>query len=115
MEIRLLPADLVPVPDPADPDNTLFREGAGAGNVAAANIARQRSELIVSGRDVKPTTTVGFTDGNEPAIFFELQGDGSRRFAEVTRRVANPTGAPGKDRFIPIFLDERVISAPDRT
>jgi preprotein translocase subunit SecD len=112
MEIRLLPADLVPVPDPADPNNTLFRDKGGAGSVIPANVARQRSELIVSGRDVKPTTTVGFTDANDPAIFFELQGEGSRRFAEVTRRVANPNGIPGKDRFIPIFLDERVISAP---
>jgi SecD/SecF fusion protein len=110
MEIRLLPADLVPVPDPADPSNTLFRDQKG--NAVAANAARLRSELIVSGRDVKPTTTVGFADANEPAIFFELQGEGSRRFAEVTRRVQNPNHTPGKDRFIPIFLDERVISAP---
>jgi SecD/SecF fusion protein len=39
-------------------------------------------------------------------VFFELQGAGSQRFADVTRQVA------GKGRYIPIFLDQRCISAP---
>ena len=104
MEIRLLPENLQPRQDPTDPNRTVFVTNEGQPVDAAT--ARQQSELIVSGGDVKPTTQAGFVGNREPAIFFELQGEGSRRFAEVTRRVA------GQNRFIPIFLDERCISAP---
>lgn len=105
MEIRLLPQNLVPVSDPKDPNNTLFRDSK-TGNPVDAATARTQSQLIVSGEDVKPNTTAGFTEGGKPAIFFELQGPGAQRFAEVTTQVAR------QNRFIPIFLDDRCISAP---
>jgi protein-export membrane protein SecD len=104
MEIRLLPEGLQPVPDRNDPNNTLF--ATAQGQPVDTTIVREQSELIVSGIDVKPNTTAGLVGAGEPAIFFELQGDGAKRFAEVTRRVAK------QGRFIPIFLDNRCISAP---
>jgi protein-export membrane protein SecD len=104
MEIRLLPQELTPRPDPNDPNNTLFVDAQG--NVVDSPTVRERSELIVSGADVKPNTTAGLQEGGEPAIFFELQGAGSQRFADVTRRVAR------QNRYIPIFLDDKAISAP---
>ncbi|HEX8236605.1 MAG TPA: protein translocase subunit SecD [Abditibacteriaceae bacterium] len=106
MQICLLPQDMVPVQDPADPNNTLFRDQSGRGNVVSGEEVLRRSEIIVRGTDVKPNTTTGFTEGGAPAVFFELQGRGSQRFADVTRQVA------GKGRHIPIFLDQRCISAP---
>ncbi len=108
MEIRLLPETLAPVEDPANPNNTLFRNQGGRGDIVPANVAREMSELVVSGIDVEPTTTAGFVGeaGSEPGIFFQLKGEGARRFADVTRQVA------GKNRHIPVFLDERCITAP---
>jgi preprotein translocase subunit SecD len=61
---------------------------------------------------VKPNTRAVFQENGQAAVSFELQGDSVQRFADVTRRVQNPNNEPGKDRFIPIFLDERCISAP---
>lgn len=105
MEIRLLPESLTP--DYSNPDNITFRD-AKTGAPVPSSVARERSELVVEGEDVKPTTTAGPAGdmSSKMAVSFELQGDGSRRFADVTRKVA------GKDRIIPIFLDERCISAP---
>ena len=55
---------------------------------------------------MKPTTTAGFGQNGEPLVSFELQGEGARKFAQTTTEVA------GKNRFIPIFLDDTAISAP---
>ena len=104
MEIRLLPENLRPVNDPKNPNNTLFADKQG--NLVPTATARDASELLVSGVDVKPTTTAGFAQGGTPGVFFELQGEGARKFAQVTTEVA------GKGRFIPIFLDDKAISAP---
>lgn len=109
MEIRLLPTSLKPVSDPKDPNNTLFTDAQG--NLVDNATVRTQSELIVSGIDVKPTTTAGFAQGGTPAVFFELQGEGSRRFGKVTTEAA-AQGAQGQTRFIPIFLDDKCISAP---
>ncbi|MBW3635908.1 MAG: protein translocase subunit SecD [Armatimonadetes bacterium] len=109
MEIRLLPLDLQPRQDPNDPNNTLFTDAQG--NLVDSATARQRSELIVSGGDVKANTTAGFAEGGQPAVFFELKGEGARRFARVTTQAAAQL-AQGTTRFIPIFLDETAISAP---
>ena len=104
MEIRLLPENIRPVSDPKDPNNTLFADAQG--NLIPPAQARDASELLVSGVDVKPTTTAGFAQGGTPGVFFELQGTGAQKFAQVTTQVA------GKGRFIPIFLDDKAISAP---
>ena len=104
MEIRLLPENLRPVNDPKDPNNTLFADAQG--NLVPTATARDASELLVSGIDVKPTTTAGFAQGGTAGVFFELQGEGARKFAQVTTEVA------GKGRYIPIFLDDKAISAP---
>jgi preprotein translocase subunit SecD len=84
----LLPQDLAPVQDPNDPNNTLFRDQSGRGNIVPGEEVLRRSEIIVRGTDVKPNTTAGFTEGGAPGVFFELQGAGSQRFADVTRQVA---------------------------
>ena len=110
MEIRLLPQDLRPISDPNDPNNTLFADAQG--NLVPAPQARDASELLVSGVDVKPNTTAGFAQGGEPGVFFELQGEGSRKFAQATTEAAQYLARTGTPRFIPIFLDDRAISAP---
>ena len=104
MEIRLLPQNLRPIEDPKDPNNTLFADAQG--NLVPTAQARDASELLVSGVDVKPTTSAGFGQSGEPLVSFELQGEGARKFAQVTTQVA------GQNRFIPIFLDDTAISAP---
>lgn len=124
MRIVLLPQDLRAQLDPSDPNNTLFLDSKG--NIIPGDQALELCETetgkelkklglaktdepqpIVSGQEVKPTTTAGFAEGSSPAIFFELQGEGSAKFAGVTRDVA------GKGRQIPIFLDQKCISAPN--
>ena len=123
MQIVLLPQDLQPGIDRSDPNNTIFTDSKG--NVVSGNKVLELSQRetgatllrlgatksgepqpIVSGQDVKPTTTAGFTQGGAPQISFQLQGEGVARFGAVTREVA------GKNRFIPIFLDDKCISAP---
>ena len=110
MEIRLLPEGLRPVNDPKDPNNTLFADAQG--NLVPTATARDASQLLVSGIDVKPTTTAGFAQGGTPGVFFELQGEGSRKFAQSTTQAAQYLQRTGKPRYIPIFLDDKAISAP---
>ena len=110
MEIRLLPVGYTPSIDPNDRNNTLFYDPKG--NMVPAAQVRVLSELLVSGVDVKPTTTAGFTQNSDPAIFFELQGEGARKFAQATTQAAQQKNATGVSRYIPIFLDDRAISAP---
>lgn len=122
MQIVLLPSDLQP--SEAEGGKTVFFNAQGQRIPNSEVLSRSLIETtqtlqrlgvvgagappqpIVSGDDVKPNSSAGFAGVQEPAVFFELQGDGSRRFAAVTREVA------GKGRFIPIFLDQEVISAP---
>ncbi len=119
MEIRLLPANLLPIPQ-RDPttgtENVVFYrlEGGKPTTAVPTNVARQLSELVVPGQDVKPNTKAVFQQNGQPAVSFELQGDSVQRFADVTRRVQNPNSEadPGKNRYIPVFLDERCITAP---
>ncbi len=103
MSIRLLPTELEPAADPTDPNNTLFRDKQ-TGNIVPIEQVIERSPLMVGGDDVKPTSQVGYDEAGQPSVSFELQGEGSRRFAEQTARNIG--------RFMPIFLDQRCISAP---
>ena len=102
MEIRLLPAGWKPSEDTQG--NISFVNAQG--NPVPTAQARDASELLVSGIDVKPTTNPGFGQNGEPLVSFDLQGEGSRKFAQVTTQVA------GKGRYIPVFLDDRVVTAP---
>ena len=110
MEIRLLPENLRPVNDPKTPNTTLFADKQG--NLVPTATARDASELLVSGVDVKPTTTAGFAQGGTPGVFFELQGAGSQKFAQATTEAAQYLARTGTPRYIPIFLDDKAISAP---
>ena len=102
MEIRLLPSDLKPAQTQSG--ETIFTDAQG--NTVPTAVVRDRSELLVSGVDVKPSTTAGFAAANKPGVFFSLQGEGARKFAQATTEVA------GKGRYIPVFLDDKVITAP---
>ena len=102
MEIRLLPASLRPAETQGG--DILFVDSTG--NPVPTAQVRDQSELLVSGIDVKPTTNAGFGPGGEPLVSFDLQGEGARKFAQVTNEVA------GKGRYIPVFLDDKVITAP---
>ena len=101
MEIRLLPEGWKPS---ESKDGISFTDAQG--NPVPTAQARDASELLVSGIDVKPTTNAGFGQDGKALVSFELQGEGSRKFAQVTSQVA------GKGRFIPVFLDDRVVTAP---
>lgn len=103
MEIRLMPEDVDPVPDPNDTNNTLFRDRV-SGQLLTPDQIKETFSLIISGADLKPKTSAGYTQGNTAAVFFELQPSAARKFGEITAR---NTG-----RLMPIFLDERCISAP---
>jgi SecD/SecF fusion protein len=108
MQIVLLPQELQPVPDPSDPNNTLFTDKSGNA-VPPAEVLR-RSQVLVRGEDVKPTSNAVLLPGDEPAVTFELQGEGARRFAEATTKFSKRT--TGQNYYMPIFLDEKCISAP---
>ncbi len=120
MEIRLLPADLIPIKqtDPATGEETeTFYKTDASGRPTTpvpTSVARQMSQLVVPGNDVKPNTKAVFDQNGKPVVSFELQGDSVKRFADVTRQVQNPNADtdPSKNRYIPIFLDERCITAP---
>jgi hypothetical protein len=104
MQILLLPEDIVGFEDPAQPGNFVFRDQGGRGNVVPNEEVMRRSDKIVDGRDVKSNTSAGFDEGGNPAVFFELQGEGADRFAQGDGQVA------GKNRQIPVFS----MSAPSR-
>ncbi len=103
MQIRLLPQNIDASPDPNDQGNTIFRDKT-SGNIIPPSVVKEQSQLIVDGQDVKPTSRVGYDQGQEPAVYFELQGEGATRFGQIT--------AANIGRQMPIFLDERAISAP---
>jgi protein-export membrane protein SecD len=103
MEIRLMPQTVTPTSDPQDPDVTLFRDSK-SGQIVSYEQIKQTFPVIVGGADLKPTSRSGFDQNNQPAVFFELQADAARKFAEAT--------TVNRGRLMPIFLDERCISAP---
>ena len=121
LRIVVLPADLRALKDPSDPNNTIFADAKGPVTGAEAlercevesgRLLKQlgvsksgEPQAVVTGEDVKPTTSAILDQNNQPAISFELQGQGSSNFAAVTRAIAHK----GQ---IPIFLDERCVSAP---
>lgn len=113
LTIVLLPQGYTPrvVSDPNDPtkQDTIFTDPTGnpvpSGDVLKACIeASPDHRPIVTGADVKPNASVSYDEAQRPAVHFELQGEGSRRFAEAT--------ASNVGRTMPIFLDENCISAP---
>lgn len=85
-------------------DETLFRDKATNNPIPSGDV-RRRSTPIVTGTDIKPTSRAGNDERSRPAVYFELQGPGSDRFGSVT--------AQNVGRRMPIFLDERCISAPN--
>ncbi len=130
LRIVLLPQDLRAAPDPNDPNNTLFSDAKTGAPVSGDDaLARCEAETgrtlqrlgldktgapqpIVSGQDVKPTSSANLDENGKPAISFELQGEGSNRFAAVTRDAA-PFAGTSNARQIPIFLDQKCVSAPN--
>ncbi len=104
MEIRLMPQNVTPAPDPNDSGNTLFRDQA-TGQLISPDQIKATFPLIVSGDDLKPKTTGGTLPNGQAGVFFELQASAARRFGEMTARNVG--------RVMPIFLDERCITAPN--
>jgi preprotein translocase subunit SecD len=102
MEIRLLPEDITPLPDPNDPNNTLFQDKKQ--NLIPPATVRQESMLVVTGNDLKPTSQATFDQGGKPAVTFELKGDAANKFGQFTARYTH--------RYMPIFMDNKCISAP---
>lgn len=104
LQIRLLDQKVKSDIDPSNSDNTLFFDEKG-NQISALEVSRNTaySTPIVAGSDLKPNTTAGF-DRSEPAIFFNLQPQAAQKFGEVTAQNVN--------RLMPIFLDDRCISAP---
>ncbi len=121
LQIVVLPAGLQAFPDPSDSNNTIFANDKGpVSSAEALELCQAESgrllkqlglsktgepQAVVTGQDVKPTTSAILDQGGRAAISFELQGQGSTNFAKVTTAIA------GKGQ-IPIFLDERCVSAP---
>lgn len=105
MEIRLLNQKIKPSEDPKDPDNTLFFDDKG-NQISGAEIRKnlEYSTPIIKGDDLKPTTSAGFQGAQEAAVFFELQSAAAQKFGATT--------AANVGRMMPIFLDDRCISAP---
>ena len=106
LQIRLLAKSVTPQQDPKDPNNTLFFDEKGT-PIEASEILRDDrpySTPIIKGDDLKPTTQAGFERDNSPLITFDLQPKAAQRFGQVT--------AQNIGRYMPIFLDERCISAP---
>ncbi len=124
MEIRLLSADLIPIPqtDPTTGIETVsfYKKDASGRPSTPVPTDQVRSDkfgfstLVVPGNDVKPNTKAVFDQGGKIAVSFELQGPSVQHFADVTRKVQNPDSEnqPEKNRYIPVFLDERCITAP---
>ena len=129
LRIVLLPQDLRAGKDPNDSNNTLFVD-AKTGAPVSGDDALGRCEVetgrtlqrlgldktgapqpIITGQDLKPTSSAILDEHNQPAISFELQGEGSNRFAAVTRDAAALANTPNP-RQIPIFLDQKCVSAP---
>lgn len=103
MEIRLLPQNITALPDPNDPTNTLFQDSKQ--NLIPAAVVRQESTLVVNGNDLKPTSQATFDQGGQPAVTFELKGDAATKFGQFT--------AQNIGRQMPIFMDNKCISAPN--
>ncbi len=106
LQIRLLAQNVTHDQDPNDPNNTLFFDDKG-NQIKASEVARDDrpySTPIIKGDDLKPTTSAGYERDRTPAIFFDLQSKAAQRFGVLT--------AQNVGRYMPIFLDERCISAP---
>ena len=106
LQIRLLSQNVKHDQDPNDPNGVLFFDEKG-NQLKASEVARDDkpySTPIIKGDDLKPTTSAGFDRDRTPLISFELQSKAAQRFGQLT--------AQNVGRYMPIFLDDRCISAP---
>jgi protein-export membrane protein SecD len=62
------------------------------------------SPVIVTGKDLRPTSRVDSLAGQQTQVTFELQGDAIKRFEDFTRAHQN--------HYLAIVMDGKLISAP---
>jgi len=67
-------------------------------------VVYNESELVVSGRSLKPNCTVGIDPTEGPAVHFEFDSEGANKFAQFTRKNVG--------KYLAIFLDQQPISCP---
>ena len=87
------------------PDVQIVAGSAGVGEGAAGSTVYYalRRVAAVTGRDLR-TARQSLDQNNRPAVSFTLNGDGARRFGQVTEQNIG--------RSLAIVLDDRVVTAP---
>ena len=79
-----------------------FRDPTG--KEAPTDQVMEESPVIVTGKDLKPTSHVEAVAGQATRVTFELQGDAIKRFEDFTRA--------HEKHYLAIVLDGRLITAP---
>lgn len=87
---------------PAGKEITTFLDAQG--NKVPNSIVYNESDLIVTGKSLKPNSTVGMDPTEGAAVHFEFDSKGRTVFGNFTRRNVN--------KYLGIFLDENPISCP---
>ncbi|PIU66972.1 MAG: protein translocase subunit SecD [Armatimonadetes bacterium CG07_land_8_20_14_0_80_59_28] len=68
------------------------------------SVVYNESKEIVSGRSLKPNSTVGMDPAEGSAVHFEFDSDGANKFGQFTRKNVG--------KYLAIFLDQQPISCP---
>jgi protein-export membrane protein SecD len=90
------------VSEVAGEERLTFRDPTG--NEVPTSQVIDESPVIVTGRDLKPTSRVVSVPGQPTAVTFELQGDARKVFEDFTRGHVK--------HFLAIVLDGNMISCP---
>lgn len=82
-----------------------FREGKEVDKTTGQPTGVTQTNIIISGTDIKEAY-LSQDENNKPAVGFELNATGTKKFAEATQRLAANKGT------ISIWMDNMMISAP---
>ncbi|HID05655.1 MAG TPA: protein translocase subunit SecD, partial [Armatimonadetes bacterium] len=100
LEIKLIPSKYRV--SETETGRTIFRDPQG--KIVPPLQVYLESELVIRGENLKPPCRVTYDEMGRPAVSFQLDREGTRKFAYYTRRNVG--------RYLGIWFDRECISAP---
>lgn len=120
LEFKAIPARYEPTEPVVDPNTgeetyeTFTRTYAGRESTKTvdARTVLVQSQTLLTGRDLHNNARVSIQAGQPVSVLLSMKGPAIDVWARHTARNANPNEVPGKNRYVAIVLDGKIISAP---
>lgn len=82
------------------------------GKTAQLEFITADGELVLTGKDLKDAKAIINQANQEPQIAFELNKEGTKKFADATTKLVNMYGENDPKRSIAIILDKQLLTNP---